>query len=144
MLPNIYATAKPMCFPTALLPTQPALSRNISNAQDVIQQLIRLLFFHPVYDITFNPVICADASYTLPDGTVTNVTGVYVNNFLTTKGCDSIITTNLIVNPTYDLVYNPSICIGESYTYLDGAVTTVTAHNYAYTTALGCDSQILR
>lgn len=101
------------------------------------------LFFHPVYDITFNPVICADASYTLPDGTVTNVTGVYVNNFLTTKGCDSIITTNLIVNPTYDLVYNPSICIGESYTLPDGAVTTVTGtHNYAYTTALGCDSNI--
>jgi gliding motility-associated-like protein len=101
------------------------------------------VFVHPVYDIEFNPIICADASYTLPDGTVVNTTGVYVNNFLTTKGCDSIITTNLTVNPIYNLVYNPEICIGETYTLPDGAVVAASGtFNYNYVTGEGCDSNI--
>ena len=98
---------------------------------------------HPVYDIVFNPVICADENYTLPDGTVVNTSGVYVNNFLTVKGCDSIITTNLTVNPVYNLVYNPGICIGETYTLPDGAVVDASGtFNYGFTTAAGCDSNI--
>jgi len=101
------------------------------------------IFFHPVYAIVFNPIICDDVTYTLPDGTVTNTPGVYVNNFLTSRGCDSIITTNLVVNPTYNFIYNPEICIGESYTLPDGSVTTVSGtNNYFYATGLGCDSNI--
>ena len=101
------------------------------------------VFVHPVYDIIFNPIICDDETYTLPDGTVVNTPGVYVNNFLTIKDCDSIITTNLVVNPTYDLIYNPEICIGETYTLPDGTTTGASGtFNYFLTTGEGCDSNI--
>lgn len=101
------------------------------------------LFVHPTYAITQNPIICDDATYTLPDGLVVNTTGVYISNLLTTKGCDSIITTNLIVNPTYDIIQNPEICIGETYTLDDGSTTTTGGTwVYPYTTINGCDSVI--
>lgn len=99
------------------------------------------LFVHPTYAITENPVICDDATHTLPDGTVVNTTGVYVTNLFTDKGCDSVITTNLIVNPTYDIIQNPEICIGETYTLNDGSsATTSGTWVFPYATVNGCDS----
>lgn len=101
------------------------------------------LFVHPVYAITENPVICDDATHTLPDGTVVNTTGTYITNLLTTKGCDSIITTNLIVNPTYDIILNPEICIGDTYTFPDGTTTgTGGTTVFPYASINGCDSII--
>ncbi len=101
------------------------------------------LFVHPVYDITVDAVICDDEIYTLPDGTTANVTGTYISNFLTTKGCDSIINTNLIANPTFNTILDPEICIGASYILPDGSsVTTSGTWNYPYLTTLGCDSLV--
>ncbi len=101
------------------------------------------LFVHPVYAISQVAVICDDAFYTLPDGLAVNVAGTYISNFLTTKGCDSIITTTLTVNPTFNTILNPEICIGETYTLPDGAVSSVSGtFNYFYSSVLGCDSSV--
>ena len=96
---------------------------------------------HPVFAVTVNAEICDDVNYTLPDGTIVNVTGVYITNLLTTKDCDSIITTNLTVHPTFNTILNPEICIGETYTLPDGAIVSVSGtFNYSYSSVFGCDS----
>lgn len=101
------------------------------------------LLVHPTYAIFENPIICDDENYTLPDGMVVNTTGTYITNLLTIRGCDSIITTNLTVNPTYAITQNPEICIGEVYTLVDGTTTTTGGTwVFPYTTVAGCDSII--
>lgn len=98
---------------------------------------------HPVFDITVDAEICDDANYILPDGLVVNVSGVYISNLLTTKDCDSIITTNLTVHSTYNTILNPEICIGETYTFPDGTISGVSGTvNYPYISVNGCDSLV--
>ncbi len=96
---------------------------------------------HPVFDISVTAEICDDANYTLPDGLVVNTSGIYISNLLTTKDCDSIITTNLTVHPTFNTILNPEICIGETYTLPDGAIASTSGtFNYSYSSVFGCDS----
>ncbi len=98
---------------------------------------------NPTYDIIINADICDGTSYTLPDGTVVTAGGTYINNFLTAAGCDSIMTTNLVVNATYATTVNASICFGDVYVLPDGTnATTPGAYVQIFPTATGCDSAI--
>jgi gliding motility-associated-like protein len=58
-----------------------------------------ILTEYPVYSIQLNEAICQGESWTLPDGGVVAVSGVYTTNLTSIFGCDSTIITNLIVNP---------------------------------------------
>lgn len=116
---------------------------NLITASGCDSLINTTLFVHPNFAVTENPVICADATHTLPDGTVVNAAGVYVTNLYTTAGCDSIITTNLTVNPTYDIIDNPEICIGETYMLNDGSTATTNGTwVFPYTSVNGCDSVV--
>jgi Secretion system C-terminal sorting domain len=87
--------------------------------------------------------ICAGDSYILPGGNTVSVPGTYASTLVAANGCDSIVTTNLSVNPTY-LILNPvDICFGDSLV-LPGGGTASTSGTYTDTlsTALGCDSII--
>jgi len=92
---------------------------------------------------TATPVICQGEEYVLPDGQITTTTGTYVVTISTVNGCDSVITTNLTVNPTFASNLNPSICDGETF-LLPSGVSVGTAGTYSDTlqTILGCDSVI--
>ena len=68
----------------------------------------------PSYDTTVNVSICDGDSYVVGDSTYT-VTGNYTNNLLTTVGMDSIVHTNLTVNPVVNTSQNIQICFGETY-----------------------------
>ncbi|MCG8411527.1 MAG: hypothetical protein MI739_09610, partial [Bacteroidales bacterium] len=60
----------------------------------------------PVFNITVNANICSGDSYTFPDGnTQNNITAnvTEIDTLTSTNSCDSIITTNVIANPHYDL-----------------------------------------
>src|SRR6185295_6722892 len=62
-------------------------------------------------------VICPGTSFTLPDGSIVNSAGTYVDTINSIWGCDSIITTNLsISNINVDAGSNVSICFGDSTT----------------------------
>lgn len=101
------------------------------------------LTVNPIYTITQNPVICANETYTRPNGTVVNTSGVYTDTLQTINSCDSVIITNLTVNPIYFISQNPIICANETYTRPNGTVVT-TAGTYVDTlqTINGCDSVI--
>ncbi len=80
------------------------------------------LIVDPVYNPVFNEAICEGESYTLPSGVVVNTSGTYTSAYTTAAGCDSIITTNLTVNP------NPIITfILDDIVCLEDAVIPLTA-----------------
>src|SRR5690606_1968476 len=61
------------------------------------------LIINPVYNLQFDAEICAEENYTLPDGSIVNMGGLYNSNLETVSGCDSIIDTFLIVHELPEL-----------------------------------------
>jgi len=104
---------------------------------------------NPTYNIVENVSVCDGDPYTYPDGTVqASVTTptTYVSNLTTINGCDSIITTNISIDPVYSLVENVDVCDGSDYTFPDGftefGITAPMSHISNLTTVNGCDSVI--
>ncbi|CAG7580146.1 MAG: putative signaling protein [uncultured marine phage] len=104
---------------------------------------------YPEYNIVENVTICSGDDHTFPDGSTT--VGIvapmsYVSNLLTTNGCDSIITTNVAVDPIYNITEDVTICSGDNYTYPDGStdigIVAPTSHVSNLVTGSGCDSII--
>jgi hypothetical protein len=75
-----------------------------------------------VYDLTINAssnesvsaIICDAVSYTLPDGLVVNIAGVYTSILTSVTGCDSIVKTELTVVASYSVTQNLQICANDS------------------------------
>lgn len=84
------------------------------------------------FEIELNPVICANQTYTLPDGTEVTNSGTYQVDFQTVHGCDSIYIVNLTVNPLIEVILDAEICAGESYVLPDGTSVS-TAGQYQAT-----------
>lgn len=93
------------------------------------------------YNETINAAICAGDNYTLPDGLIVNATGTYISNFTTVAGCDSIITTSLLVNPEYLFNIDTTVCVGEDVLLPDGTTTNIPGtYLLTFSTISGCDS----
>ncbi|MFA7081873.1 MAG: M6 family metalloprotease domain-containing protein, partial [Bacteroidales bacterium] len=69
---------------------------------------------NPNYAKSFNATITEGNTYSL-NGFNETTTGVYTQNLQSIKGCDSIITLNLIVYPSYTTFIDATICDGETY-----------------------------
>lgn len=119
---------------------------NMSGCDSVVTTNITIL---STINVTVNDVICNGDDYTFPDGFIE--VGViapvsHISNLMTSNGCDSVITTNVTPNPTYNIVENFSVCDGDPYTFPDGTVigsiTTPTTHVSNLTTMNSCDSTI--
>ncbi len=98
---------------------------------------------YSTYSNTVNATICQNQNYTLPDGTVTNTAGTYVDTLPTANGCDSIITTNLTVNPTFAYSVTQTICPSDLYILPSGTMVSTTGiYIDTLSTVNGCDSII--
>jgi hypothetical protein len=83
--------------------------------------------------------ICQGDSMML-DGSYQTVAGSYVDTLLSANGCDSVLTTTLIVNPIVTNNLTASICQGDSM-LLGGAYQTTDGDYFdTLSTTLGCDS----
>jgi gliding motility-associated-like protein len=76
------------------------------------------LTFNPVYNISYTDQSCAGAGYTLPDGSEVDASGSYTTNLISSSGCDSVITVDLVMNPL------PEVSSGaeDSYCMYDGDI----------------------
>lgn len=92
--------------------------------------------------VNLNPVICFGDSYTVGSNSYTT-TGFYEDTLLTISGCDSIINTDLTVEPELITDIYASMCDGGTY-YIFG-VPTSSPGNYSYllTAQNGCDSTVI-
>ncbi|MDB5285024.1 MAG: domain containing protein [Bacteroidota bacterium] len=96
---------------------------------------------NPTYTNTVNASICQGGSYTRPNGTIATTNGTYIDTLLTGRGCDSIITTNLVVNPNYTFTLNPTICPTDAYILPDGSVVYTSGTYVTHLQSVnGCDS----
>jgi gliding motility-associated-like protein len=97
------------------------------------------LIVNPTYLTNLSAEICQGESILL-GGTNQTTAGIYFDTLSTNKGCDSVLRTTLIVNPTYLTNLSAEICQGES--ILLGGTNQTTAGIYFDTLATnkGCDS----
>ena len=93
----------------------------------------------PVYSIANPQTICNGQTYTFNFHNYT-ATGMYYDTLMTVDGCDSIIVTDLTVNPTYFFLNGAQICDGQSYTINGNTYTTSGTYFDFYLTVNNCDS----
>ncbi|MCB0478868.1 MAG: gliding motility-associated C-terminal domain-containing protein [Crocinitomicaceae bacterium] len=114
-----------------------------NGCDSVVTENITML---PVYNITENVNACENSTYTFPDASTQVITAntSYTSNLTSAGGCDSIIVTNVTMDPIQNTTVNTDICSGSSFTYADGTTSTnITAnesHVSTLTSAAGCDS----
>jgi len=106
------------------------------------------LIVNPVYDITQDTAVCEGESVTYPDGVteVISATTSHISNLQTINSCDSIITTNVIMNPVYNIEETVNVCENESVTFPDGTTEVITSsvdHTSNLSTIASCDSIII-
>ena len=94
---------------------------------------------YPTYNQVINAVICNGQSY-LFDGSTFITSGIYPHTFTTINGCDSIVTLNLTVYPTYTSSINSNICQGDTINFGGTNYTTSGIYSHTFITNHGCDS----
>jgi len=93
-------------------------------------------------NVTLNVTICQGETH-YAGGQQQSTTGTYVDSLLSLIGCDSIVTTNLTVNPVSATNVSDSICQFDSYTLPSGnAVNTTGIYVDTLQNSFGCDSII--
>ncbi len=114
----------------------------ILNLQNIYgcDSIVKLnLHVKPSYSTTIDAAICDNETYSL-NGFSETTEGVYVHTFQNMYGCDSIITLNLTVNPTYEYTIPAEICQGDTYienNFFESEAGIYTQH---LQTINGCDS----
>ena len=104
--------------------------------------LVTSLIVDPVFETAVEVSICDNESY-FAGGELQNTAGTYYDTLSTVYGCDSIVITNLSVNPIQRSMQDVTICEGEEY-FAGGANQTNAGTYYdTLSTSLGCDSIII-
>lgn len=91
------------------------------------------------YNITLDVQLCEGEKYTLGKQVITE-SGTYAELFNSVEGCDSVVTVNVTVNPTYNITEEINICKSAS-CEIDGQIYTKPGvYPVFYTSVAGCDS----
>jgi hypothetical protein len=90
----------------------------------------------------FSNVSVCDGNSFLFNGMVLAEPGIYTGTFLTNGGCDSIVTINLSVTPTYSETIESTICQGDSYLFAGKERTKTGQYIDSLKTISLCDSII--
>lgn len=97
--------------------------------------------------VTVNPAYSFVENFTICGGDTLNwqgqdyaTEGIYVANYTSITGCDSIYTLNLTVNPVYSIVENHSVCAMDIYSWQGEEYTEAGTYFKNYTSISGCDS----
>ena len=101
--------------------------------------VVLTLTVNPLYNEVLDEAICTGESFMVGINSYTTP-GTYVNRLTTVEGCDSIVTLNLTVNPTYNEVLNEAICTDENFLFEGNIYTTSGTYTNRLTTVEGCDS----
>jgi hypothetical protein len=96
---------------------------------------------HPTFNETIQESICEGNVYTL-NGVDYNTSGTYVEIFASINGCDSIVTLQLTVHPSFNNVQTITLCEGESYEIAGTVYTISTTISETLQSEFGCDSLI--
>ncbi len=95
----------------------------------------------PSYDDTLSATICTGETYQLGSQTLDS-SGVYRALFNTVDGCDSLVTVDLRVAPTYDLTVDTAICDNQSVILGDRTLSVPGTYTATLSSVDGCDSAV--
>jgi gliding motility-associated-like protein len=113
--------------------------QNAAGCDSVV--ITNLTVVQPVYS-TVNVAICSGETYFV-GGQNQSSAGSYLDTLTSSAGCDSIITTNLTVNPVSATNVVDSICANKTYTLPSGnTVNTAGIYSDTLQNVYGCDSVI--
>ena len=90
---------------------------------------------------TNNQTVCYGGSYTIGSSTYTT-SGAYTDVFTAANGCDSSVTTILVVSPEITSTNNQTVCYGGSYAINGNTYTSTGTYTDVFTAANGCDSTV--
>ena len=103
-------------------------------------------YYYFFYDIELrqssqptNYSICNGESIEIA-GNLYDSTGLYLDSLISFLGCDSLVFTNLIVNPNVTFINNQSICDGDNYTVNGNVYDSTGIYIDSLQTINGCDS----
>ncbi|MFT5778077.1 MAG: gliding motility-associated-like protein, partial [Crocinitomicaceae bacterium] len=135
-------------IPAATVDQTIALDSIFDGACPVSLVAFDTIVVNPVIALTVNDAVCENTNYIYPDGfaEVIIANSSHISNLLTALGCDSIITTNVAMNPVYNIVDNINACENSVVIYPDGTNETITASTSNTSNLLtfrGCDSIIV-
>jgi len=109
------------------------------NGCDSIEVLNLTINFSEIY--TDTQVHCD--SFEWENGvTYTESNNTAINFLQNSQGCDSIIELDLIINESYNSVFNQTVCNANSFTWNDSVYTQSGEYIYTYTNTNGCDSSL--
>ena len=91
------------------------------------------------YERTFDVQLCQGESYKLGSQVITE-SGTYAEVFQSVYGCDSTVTVNVTVNPTYTKTVELDLCAGTTFDVDGQTYTESGVYTAFYTTVNGCDS----
>ncbi|HXH19099.1 MAG TPA: T9SS type A sorting domain-containing protein [Chitinophagales bacterium] len=107
--------------------------------EECLSVIVTTLVFFPPVVTNLNVQICEGENY-FAGGTNQTESGVYYDTLLSSRNCDSIVITNLIVLPVFTSSRNIFICEGQSF-FAGGTLRTVSGTYYdTFTASNGCDS----
>ncbi len=90
---------------------------------------------------TLTEEICLGGSYAVGSSVYAS-TGIFRDTLTAANMCDSIVTLNLTVLPTFTISLTESICDGETYTVGNNSYTQSGIYQDILTAANGCDSTV--
>ena len=100
-----------------------------------------ILTEHTSTAVTEDVSLCDGTSYILPDGSSVGAAGTYISSLTSVFGCDSVITTNITIEPSLTTDLTEAICDGDTYILPDGTTTTSSGiFSFTFVSAAGCDS----
>ncbi len=94
------------------------------------------------YETITSATICEGEEY-MEGSSIYTSTGTYTENYTSVLGTDSIVITNLTVNPSPVLENTITICAGNSYTEGTSTYSLTGTYTDIYSTTLGCDSTVI-
>ncbi len=117
---------------TAVVTTSNGVQNNINATVTV----------RPVFANTISQVICQGDTATFNGNTYFQA-GNYLNSLQTIFGCDSLVTLNLVLNPSYLDTVTTSICDNDSISFQGTTFSDTGIYPFNYNTINGCDSIIV-
>lgn len=111
----------------------------INGCDSIITTQLTIL---PTYTSNNQQSICDGGSYSF-NGNTYSAAGFYNDTLQAMNGCDSVIVTQLIVNPVFNVSNSVDICDGDTYTVGSSVYSTAGTYTDVFQSINGCDSTII-
>jgi hypothetical protein len=110
--------------------------QTINGCDSIVTTILNI---QPLNAYTQTITLCSDETYSI-DGNTYAVSGIYTDTLTAMNGCDSVVTTQLDIQPLNASTQNINLCSGETYTIGGNTYSVSGTYTDTLTTITGCDS----